>query len=185
MPIFTHLNLNTERLLLRPLCHDDAAAILRMRSKFSVMQYTSSPPWTDVAQAVAMIERDQAAMAKEDCLRLGLVRKSDQTFIGACILFHLDAACRRAEIGYELDDTYWGQGYMHEALTCLLNYGFHEMNLNRVEADIDPRNNNSARTLERLGFVKEGFLRERWIVDGIVSDTALYGLLRSDWLARQ
>lgn len=42
----------------------------------------------------------------------------------------------------------------------------------------------SAKTLERLGFQNEGFLRERWVVDGEVSDSGFYGLLRRDWLAR-
>jgi RimJ/RimL family protein N-acetyltransferase len=55
------------------------------------------------------------------------------------------------------------------------------MGLHRIEADIDPRNTASARCLERLGFVKEGLLRERWIVEGEVSDSAIYGLLQPDW----
>jgi RimJ/RimL family protein N-acetyltransferase len=70
---------------------------------------------------------------------------------------------------------------MHEALSALLDYGFTELNLNRVEADTDPRNERSARLLERLGFSKEGLFRERFIVDGEVSDSAMYGLLRRDW----
>ena len=70
---------------------------------------------------------------------------------------------------------------MHEALRALLDFGFGELDLNRIEADIDPRNGASARTLERLGFTKEGYLRERWIVGDEVSDTALYGLLRREW----
>ena len=78
----------------------------------------------------------------------------------------------------------WGLGYMHEALSALLDHGFSAWNLNRVEADIDPRNQASARALERLGFRREGLLRERWIVAGEVSDTAYYGLLRSDWRAK-
>ncbi len=53
------------------------------------------------------------------------------------------------------------------------------------EADIDPRNAASAKSLERLGFIKEGHLRERWIVEGEVSDTDLYGLLRSEWRSGQ
>jgi len=77
-----------------------------------------------------------------------------------------------------------GKGLMHEALTALIGYGFGALDLNRIEADIDPRNTSSAKSLERLGFVKEGHLRERWIVDGEVSDTSLYGLLRADWRAR-
>jgi RimJ/RimL family protein N-acetyltransferase len=70
---------------------------------------------------------------------------------------------------------------MDEALRALLNYGFSQLKLNRVEADIDPRNEASARSLERLGFSKEGYLRERWIVGEEISDSALYGLLHRDW----
>lgn len=74
----------------------------------------------------------------------------------------------------------WGKAYMDEALRALLSYGFNDLKFNRVEADIDPRNEASARSLERLGFRKEGHLRERWIVGDEVSDTALYGLLHRD-----
>ncbi len=100
-----------------------------------------------------------------------------------CTLFDINTICRRAEIGYALGSGVWGKGYMNEALTALLGYGFTELDLNRVEADIDPRNEASAKTLERLGFTREGLLRERWIVDGEVSDTAYYGLLRREWEA--
>jgi ribosomal-protein-alanine N-acetyltransferase len=86
-------------------------------------------------------------------------------------------------VGYSLASAEWGNGYMQEALTALLDYGFSELDLNRVEADVDPRNAASGRSLERLGFRREGLLRERWIVGGEVSDTALYGLLRKDWEA--
>jgi len=70
---------------------------------------------------------------------------------------------------------------MSEALRALLDYGFSSLDLNRVEADTDPRNLAAAKMLERLGFAKEGHLRERWIVGDEKSDTALYGLLKGDW----
>ncbi|MFZ6873982.1 GNAT family N-acetyltransferase [Undibacterium sp. Di27W] len=184
MPSFDQLTLDTPRMTMRPLCLDDAPAILRMRSKPEVMRYMTTAPWTDIAQAIAMVERDQVAVLKGDMVRLGMIRKSDGMFLGSCILFHLDASCRRAEIGYDMDSSFWGQAYMHEALVALLDYGFSEMNLNRIEADIHPDNLGSAKTLERLGFIREGYLRERWIIEGAVSDSALFGLLRSDWLGR-
>jgi RimJ/RimL family protein N-acetyltransferase len=55
------------------------------------------------------------------------------------------------------------------------------LGLNRIEADTDPRNLAATRVLEKLGFMREGLLRERWITAGQKSDSALYGLLRSDW----
>ncbi len=90
---------------------------------------------------------------------------------------------RRCELGYMLGRPWWGQGYMQEAITTLLNHAFTVMDLNRIEADVDPRNLASARMLERLHFRKEGHMRERWIVNGEVCDTDFFGLLRSDWQA--
>jgi len=65
-----------------------------------------------------------------------------------------------------------------------VTYAFNDLDLNRIEADVDPRNVASARSLVRMGFRKEGHLRERWIVSGEVSDSDLYGLLRIDWPPR-
>lgn len=73
---------------------------------------------------------------------------------------------------------------MGEALQALVNLGFQELNLNHIEADIDPRNAPSRRCLERLGFKQEGYLRERWIVNDEACDSALYGLILSDWNVR-
>ena len=180
---FDQLTLRTERLRLRPLRAADAPALHAIFSDPHVMRYWSTPPWTGIEQAQAFIERDLQAMRAGDYLRLGLERCSDAQLIGQCTLFDFTQTSRRAEMGYAMNADAWGRGYMHEALCALLEHGFGALQLNRVEADIDPRNAASARSLERLGFVREGLLRERWIVDGEVSDTALYGLLARDWRA--
>ena len=131
-----------------------------------------------------LIARELAAMPAGDYIRLDLQRQSDGSLIGLCTLFAFYLPSRRCAIGYILQRDCWGQGFMHEALLTLLDHGFSVLDLHRVEADIDPRNAGSQRTLDRLGFVQEGLLRERWIVAGDVCDTALLGLLRRDWLAR-
>lgn len=182
---FELLMLSTPRLLLRPLAEADAAALMAIFSDPAVTRYWSAPPWTHRDAAHAMIERDRRAMAEGDYIRLGLERHVDRALIGTCTLFALNPQSRRAELGYVLGSREWGCGFMHEALLALLDHGFGALALNRVEADIDPRNKASARSLARLGFAQEGYLRERWIVGGEVSDTALYGLLRRDWLARR
>jgi ribosomal-protein-alanine N-acetyltransferase len=183
MHAFNGIPIKTERLLLRPLQASDADALFALFSDPEVMRYWSTPPWTEREKAHSMISLDRQTDSKE-YLRLGITLAADATLVGMCTLFSIDEMCRRAEIGYALGSMAWGKGYMHEALTALLDYGFSELNLNRVEADIDPRNGASAKTLERLGFTREGLLRERWIVNGEVSDTAFYGLLKRDWLAR-
>ena len=185
MPAFAQLTLRTARLVLRPLRPDDAPALYALFSDPQVMRYWSGTPWTDIAKAHEMIASDAAAMRDGVHVRLGLTRADDGELIGNCTLFAFNAQCRRAEVGYSLLPTAWGRGYMHEALSALLDHGFGELALNRVEADIDPRNIASNRTLERLGFRQEGYLRERWIVADEVSDSLFYGLLQREWPARR
>jgi RimJ/RimL family protein N-acetyltransferase len=145
------------------------------------MRYWSTPPWTSSEPGIAMIRSD-SAQATNDHLRLGIELSQGESLIGTCTLFNINFKCRRAEVGYGLGASAWGKGYMREALLALIDYGFRELNLNRIEADIDPRNAASAKTLGRLGFAQEGLLRERWIVGDEVSDTAFYGLLRREWM---
>ena len=183
MTDFSQLVLRTPRLTLRPLLPADAPAVYAMHADPVTLRYWSTPPWADPALADDMIARDVAAMAAGDYIRLGLERQPGGRLIGLCTLFAFCLPSRRCEIGYILQRDCWGQGLMNEALRTLLDYGFGMLALHRVEADIDPRNAGSRRTLDRLGFVQEGLLRERWIVAGEVCDTALLGLLRRDWLA--
>jgi [ribosomal protein S5]-alanine N-acetyltransferase len=185
VPAFDQITLSTRRLLLRPLAEADVPPLFEAFSDPRVMRYWSTPPWSSMDAARALVERDLKAMASGEYVRLGIERQEDGRLLGNCTLFKIDGQCRRAEIGYGLAYSAWGHGYMHEALLALLEFGFSELGLNRVEADIDPRNEPSARSLERLGFRKEGYLRERWIVGTEVSDSALYGLLLSDWISRR
>jgi ribosomal-protein-alanine N-acetyltransferase len=179
---FADLTLHTERLDLRPLAPSDADGLFALRSDPVVQRYGSGI-WTDPQQAHARIADNQRDMAAGQVVELAILRREDAAMLGTCTLFHHDAACRRAEIGYALIVPAWGRGYASEAATALLDWGFAHMGLNRVEADIDPRNTGSARVLERLGFALEGQLRERWIVAGEKSDSAIYGLLAGEWRA--
>ena len=178
---FTDTRLATERLLLRPLCPDDAAALFRMHADPEFMRYWSSEPWTSPARAEALIRNDQRELAAGEHLRLGIFLREGGELAGTCSLFHLSEQCRRAEVGYGIQPRHWRRGYMFEAVGALVGYAFDTLGLNRLEADIDPRNLASARSLEKLGFAREGLLRERWIVGDEVSDSALYGLLAGDW----
>ena len=139
---------------------------------------------TEISQIEQMLDGIIEDYQTQSALQLGIERLNDSLIIGTCTLFHFHYPSRRAEMGYALGRPFWGQGYMQEALTSFINHAFNTLNLNRLEADIDPRNISSAKTLERLGFLKEGHLRERWIVNSEVSDTGFYGLLRKDWLER-
>lgn len=176
--------LTTERLTMRPPHRGDEDALFALHSDAEVMRYFSEPPWSDPERATRQVDDDAAAFERGDYFRFAIVLSETQRLIGNCTLFALHRQNRRAEIGYALQRGHWGKGYMNEALGALLAHAFDELDLNRLEADIDPRNEASAVCLERLGFISEGYMRERWIVGGEVCDSALYGLLRRDWKAR-
>jgi RimJ/RimL family protein N-acetyltransferase len=180
MQAFANLPIRTARLELRPLREADVAALFEIHSNPKAMRYWDGPIWKNDERGRAMVARD-LALASRDYLRLGIELAASAELLGTCALWGINVQCRRAEIGYILGAQAWGQGYMHEALSALLDYGFTELNLNRVEADTDPRNERSMRLLDRLRFSKEGHFRERCIVDGEVSDAAMYGLLQRDW----
>ena len=73
-----------------------------------------------------------------------------------------------------------GRGLASEAVRASLAFAFGPMDLHRVEADVDPDNEDSLRLLERIGFKREGLLRERWFTFGTWKDTVLLGLLAGD-----
>lgn len=181
MTYFEPIFIETESLTLRFVNDADQLAVYEIFSHPEVMRYWSYPPWTDRSQAQQWLINVQEGYRTGDALQLGIERRADHVLLGTCTLFQFHPSSRRAEMGYALGRPYWGSGYMHQALQALLRYAFQTLDLNRLEADIDPRNAASARTLERLGFQKEGHLRERWIVNNEISDTWLYGLLRREW----
>jgi RimJ/RimL family protein N-acetyltransferase len=173
--------LEAERVTLRPLRADDVHALFGLFSDPKVARFWSRPAMTHLSQARTLLRQIREGYRTREMLQLGIERKDDGALLGTCTLFHLHPQSRRAEIGYALASQHWRRGYMHEALQRLLRYAFDDLDLTRLEADIDPRNEASERTLLRLGFVKEGHMRERWIVGDVVSDSAVYGLLRREW----
>lgn len=173
-------NLSGTRVRLRPLRARDADDLFALHSDLRVMRYWSHPPWTERTQAVeriAQLEQDRETVE----LYPWVITLADaDRLIGTVSLFSVNRAQFRGEIGYALAAAQWGKGYATEALHLAIAIAFDALGLKRLEADIDPRNTGSCRLVERVGFVREGVLRERWHVAGEVTDSAIYGLVRSD-----
>lgn len=173
--------LRSARLTLRPFTQGDAAPLFRVFSDEQVVRFWSVGAWTDIAQAEQMIAEAFAAYREGSLCRYAIALRDTDELIGICNLRGFFAQNRRCELGYALGSAHWGRGYAFEALEALLGHAFSALDMNRIEADIDPRNAASARLLEKLGFRQEGYMPERWIVHGEKADTAFYGLLRRYW----
>jgi [ribosomal protein S5]-alanine N-acetyltransferase len=173
------------RVRLRRINDDDVDSIYRIFSNPEVMRYWSTPPLPNKHAAILHVRGTKDAFNSQRMINWGIARRENDLLIGTCTLFNFNFGSRRAELGYALDRACWGQGFMQEALSALVDYAFDELGLHRLEADVDPRNIGSVRTVERLGFQQEGYLRQRWQVAGEIQDALFFGLLKADWLARR
>jgi RimJ/RimL family protein N-acetyltransferase len=175
--------IGTPRAVLRPLEDRDVDALLRIFGDRRVTRYWSSPPLADRPAAAELLASIRRGRDAGDVLQWGLARREDDRVLGTVTLARIDRTNRRAELGFALGHTHWGAGWMAEALPAIVEHAFGGLRLHRLEADVDPRNAASLRRLERLGFVREGHLRERWHVQGEIQDSVLLGLLAADWSA--
>jgi RimJ/RimL family protein N-acetyltransferase len=173
--------LTADRLALRWLEAPDVDDLYRIFGDPLVMRYWSSPPLQDRTAARALLAEIHDYFERRELFQWGVALAGDGPVIGTCTLAWLQPESARAELGFALGREHWGRGYMEEALRTLLDYAFGPLGLRRLEADIDPRNEASIRLTERLGFRREGLLRERWVTAGEVQDSLFYGLLRREW----
>ena len=176
--------LHTERLRVRPFADADADALFALHSNAHVLRYWDSPPWTEPERAERFIATCRQLEQEGTGVRVAVDRLADGAFVGWCTLNKWNPDFRSASLGYCYGKAAWGHGYATEAAGALLRWAFETLDLNRVQAETDTRNVASARVLEKLGFVHEGTLREDCIVNGDVSDSWVYGLLRREWMAR-
>ncbi|QBF81596.1 N-acetyltransferase [Shewanella maritima] len=175
------IHIETERLSIRLVTTLDSADLYKIYSDPEVMKYWSCPPFTSESQATDLAQAGETNFHAGQSLFLGIVDKESKELIGTLSVFNIRQDSQRAEVGYILSRKYWHKGLMSEAFSALLDYCFEHLQLNRLEADIDPNNTASAALLIKHGFKAEGLLKERWIVNGNVTDSEIYGLLRADF----
>ena len=182
MPLPTP-TLHTARLRLRPLdeADADADALFALHGNAHVLRYWDAPPWRERARAERFIAASRQMAEAGTGARLAVDRAADGSFLGWCSVTRWNPGYRSASMGYCYDEAAWGHGYATEAARALLQWAFETLDLNRVQAETDTRNAASARVLEKLGFAREGTLREDCVVDGDVSDSWVFGLLRREW----
>ena len=176
--------LPARRLDLRWITHDDGPAILSIFGDPRVMQYWSSPRLQDLASARELIDQIHGYYESRTLFQWGICLRDGKELIGTTTLCDVDLDHRRGTLGFALRRSAWGQGYATEAVEAIIAFAFEVLGLQRLEADVDPENERSLTLLERQGFRKEGYLRERWHHLGELRDTVFLGLLRREWTPR-
>ena len=172
----------TARLRLREIVDDDAPALLAIHGDPVLMRWFGSDPIADLDAARGLVR----AFASWRTLvnpgtRWGIERLERPGLVGSIGLFSWNRQWRRCTVGYELAHAAQGQGLMREALAAVLDWGWAQMQVHRIEALIHPDNHPSIRLVRHLGFAEEGRLREvgRW--GGRQHDMLQFSLLRHEW----
>ncbi|MGX7666012.1 GNAT family N-acetyltransferase [Flavobacterium pedocola] len=175
------LIIETENLILRKLTPEVYAHVFNAYSEDDIKTFFGLETQADFIKEKEKFQKGMATYNRSFA-NFQLIDKTSDEIIGGCGFHTWYTEHARAEIGYALkDDRFKGRGIMTEALREVINYGFNTMQLHRIEAFISPANMASLKLVTNLGFSKEGHLREHYCKNGIIEDSLVYSLLKSEF----
>ncbi len=174
-------NFETKRLYLTEFVKGDAEELFKMRSDEKVLKYLDRDPHKSVKESELMIEKMISTYNSKEGINWIIRGKDTLNIIGYIGYWRLVRENLRAEIGYAMKPEYWGNGYMKESLTKVIEFGFKEFCLHSIEANVNPDNAKSIKLLEKFGFKREAYFKEDYFYNGKFLDSAIYSLLETDY----
>lgn len=170
--------IKTKRLFLRKVNEHDLHQILLLRSNNDVMKYLDKKKAKDLNDAKDFLKMIDDSLDTGDGVLWGIeLKKKPGLLVGYICYWRLVKEHYRAEVGYMLLPEFWNKGFMKEALSEVIIFGYNIMKLHRIEARINPRNKASASLLLSTGFIKEAYFKEDFYYDGKFGDTEVYSRL--------
>ena len=179
-------SLNSERLILRNWQESDSSDLYEYAKSELVGPNAGWKPHQNEEESKEIIK-----MFIKNNDSYAIVLKSENKVIGSIGLHHRKPDetlndLKQREIGYVLNPNYWGKGFIPEAVNCLLNYGFNELNLDLIWCGHFDFNNNSKRVNEKCGFNYQFTKREkRKLLDNQEVNTLYYNLSKAEYLSKQ
>jgi ribosomal-protein-alanine N-acetyltransferase len=173
--------LETARLILRALSLDDAVDQLAYAREPEVARPGMWDPLPTLEENRRDLIETLASEARGETAEWGVEHRLEGRLIGRCGFVHFRRGHGSAELGFALARPYWRQGYMTEAVTAVLRYGFEQLGLRRVEAICLAENTACRRLLEGMHFELEGTARQAFLQDGNYKDLRRYALLNDEW----
>ncbi|GAA0463677.1 GNAT family N-acetyltransferase [Alkalibacillus silvisoli] len=164
-------------LQLRPLEKEDLDFIYKMRTNPNIMDYWFEEPYTTKEKMVKEYEN----ALNSDSHRSFILFHSNER-VGYLGLFDIDQRHRNAEFAIMFDPDHQGKGYAAPATRLTVEYGFNQLNLNKIFLYVVKHNEKAVHLYQKVGFKIEGELKEHFFVDGSYHDTLMMGLLREDYV---
>lgn len=173
--------LYTPRLILREICLGDAEDMFYYAQHPLVGPNAGWAPHTSIQETRRVIQLFLEAKKRGEPGVFAIIDRQTGRMIGTIELFNLVFGFK-AELGYALSPDYWGRGIIPEAAESVLEYGFHVLQLKRIEASAFLTNYQSQRVCEKLGFIREGVARNGYLrYDGKIIDKEIFGLTDTEY----
>lgn len=169
----------TERLKVIPYKEIKVEDIFDYGSDPEVSKFIGWPLFKELCDAEKVYNNILDNIEKGTHAYYSLYEKNENKHIGSVMIFNM--ANGRGEIGCVFHKDYWRKGYGNESVRWMIDYGFDELELNRLHAHVIQFNEGSLGLLEKLGFIKEGLLREHYFVENAYYNGVCYGLLKREW----
>ncbi len=184
--VFSHLpELLTDRLTLRKLTVADDADMYEYASRSDVTKYLTWYPHPDKAYTREYLRYLAGRYAGGMFYDWAIVYEPDSKMVGTCGFTSFNCAADSAEVGYVLNPEYWGKGIAGEALGRVMEFGFEELRLHRIEAKFIQGNERSLHVMQRAGMTFEGYLRDGMLIKGGYVTVGIASILAPEWRNRQ
>ncbi len=172
--------ITTRRINLREIKQKDTDGIYKLLSNAEVIKYDTFELITNMKQAEDIIKNFNKGFKEKRAIFWGIFLKGESELIGFCKC-EIEIPKVRADLGYDLRPEYWNKGIMTEVLGTIIDFAFHTLGVNRIEASVSTENYGSIRVLEKVGFIKEGILRQRSYWRGSCHDMIMFSILKKEY----
>ncbi|WP_064091654.1 GNAT family N-acetyltransferase [Rossellomorea aquimaris] len=180
--IFGNLpTLETERLILRKITVEDVEDMFSYGSNEEVSKYVTWDTHKTISDTKEFVDFVLTRYENNQVAPWGIVYKENGKLIGTIDFISWQVKDNSAEIGYVISQDYWGKGITTEAAHEVIKFGFHHMDLVRVQARCFVENIGSSRVMEKIGMSYEGILRKTAFIKGKHRDLKMYSILREEF----
>ncbi|MFF2019768.1 GNAT family N-acetyltransferase [Paenibacillus sp. NPDC058177] len=177
--------LRSDELILKKIEDVHVDGVFEIYSNDKVFEYCGILPKHNKNTVSNMIGHFARDFHKRSKIKWGVFANAEpERLLGIIEAFDFNQKVNMVTIGYFLDEAHWGKGIASAAVKILLHFLFVDVKVNRIQAEVMPRNDSSKKVLVKNGFLKEGTLRQAslWAGKGIV-DLDIYSILKEDYLA--
>ncbi|MBM7601667.1 RimJ/RimL family protein N-acetyltransferase [Virgibacillus halotolerans] len=171
--------LQTDRLILRSYKVSDAPTAQKLAGERGLAETTFLPHPYTLEAAKEWIQGHSKLIEAGSAYPFAVTMESTKELIGTMTI-RVDKLHNKGELAYWIGRPYWGKGYATEAAQLIIDFGFNELNLNRIWAPIMSKNKASCKVMEKVGMSYEGTIKQDILRWGQYEDVDIYGLLKAN-----